>query len=322
MSDDAYDDGPLSGVDLAAVQRDSDLLDALAARAVPQGVDLDDSVLSMLAALVDEVDEGLREQLQPPQVETPFIPVQGGGRVMAFPVAGSAEPGHRRQVARTVAAAAVAAVALSISGVAAAVTGDPFTPYKNVYHAVSGKHGPLPAKASSIAKFHHGLAGVRADIAHGNLAGAQQSIDDARASLAGLSERDRAKAEKQIAALEDALARKAAGGDPTHPATGNDKPKHDPGTNGNGQGGTQGGGTSDPPGNGSGGHPSTGASPPGSAADGTGTGTGKVKATASSSTPPKSNKATAKGRVKQPAKRAGTGDEAGPSAAEGGSAPR
>lgn len=141
-------------LDLVAVQRDAMLIDALAQRAWSDDSDLHpaaDPVVGLLAALVADVDEGVHEMAGPDVVvfiPEQFIPEHGGraarpGRVLALPLA--PPPVGRRHVARAVAAMVVTAALLSVSGVAAAVSGDPLTPYKRVIDVVrSGYHEVAP----------------------------------------------------------------------------------------------------------------------------------------------------------------------------------
>ncbi len=187
--------------DLAAVDSDDRLLDALGARTTV--LDTTDPALSLLAALADDVDEGLL------------------GLVVSQRSASQGRRPRRRRAARGAVAAAIAVGALSVSGVAAAVSGDPLTPYKKVFEAVSGRHGDLPVSASPVARVHHRLAGVRADIAHGNLAAARQSIADAREMLqhdsGGMSAAARDRLERQLTALEEAVQGRQVGGHPSLP---------------------------------------------------------------------------------------------------------
>jgi hypothetical protein len=98
---------------------------------------------------------------------------------------------------------------LSVSGVAAAVTGDPLSPYKGIVSAVRGGND-LPSHAARVATMNHKLAGTRAQIAHGDLAGAQAALAGLRLDLASMSDltsAERSAIEARIAALEAALGR-------------------------------------------------------------------------------------------------------------------
>ena len=145
-------------LDLLAVRRDAALLDALARRARPTGIETEldaemDPVVGLLAALAAEVDEGLLDVAGPETA--PLIPEQGGrharpGTVSPLPLA--PPQAGRRHVARAVAAMVVTAAVLSISGVAAAVTGDPLTPYKRVIDVVRGGYDEVITKGLAAPK--------------------------------------------------------------------------------------------------------------------------------------------------------------------------
>jgi hypothetical protein len=180
---------------LAAVARDDELLDLLGARgAAPD----DDQVAAMLAALVRDVDDGLADLLADDAENR---------RPALASVAGSGAA--RAHGLRLGAAVTVVALGLSVSGVAAAVTGDPLAPYKGIVSAVTGDPGPSP-NAARIAHLNAGLRGTRAKIAHGDLAGAQADLDRLKERLAGVSDLtagERATIEARIAAIEKALAK-------------------------------------------------------------------------------------------------------------------
>jgi hypothetical protein len=159
-------------LDLVAVQRDSALLDALARRT---RTDDGDPVVGLLAALVADVDDGLLAVAGPDAAPlTALIPEQGGhrrrpGTVSSLPLA--LPPVGRRHVARAVAAMVVTAAVLSVSGVAAAVSGDPLTPYKRVIDVVRAGYDdvvpkglvvPQPAVAPPKAKPATVVAATRA----------------------------------------------------------------------------------------------------------------------------------------------------------------
>jgi hypothetical protein len=118
---------------------------------------------------------------------------------------------------RATTVAVVLGATLSVSGVAAAVTGDPLSPYKGIVSAVTGGSAgnhhdpePLPSHAARVAAMNHKLVGTRAQIAHGDLAGAQATLAGLRldlASMTGLTTGERGAIEARIAALEAALAR-------------------------------------------------------------------------------------------------------------------
>jgi hypothetical protein len=157
-------------LDLVAVQRDAVLLDALSTRT---RIDDADPVVGLLGALVAEVDDGLLAVAGPeaPPVRQ-LIPEQGGAHrrhaaVYTLPVAPLSS--GRRHFARAMAAVVVTAAVLSVSGVAAAVSGDPLTPYKRVIDVVRGGYNevvpkglvaPKPVVAPSVTS--HGVTAAKA----------------------------------------------------------------------------------------------------------------------------------------------------------------
>jgi hypothetical protein len=191
------------GVDLAEVARDAELLDQLAIRtAVQDG----DAVSAMLAAFAAEVDEGLAALLDDGHGEDK----RADTGLVAVPDA----PPRRGHGLRATTVAVVLGATLSISGVAAAVTGDPLSPYKGIVSAVTGgndhQHHNLPSHAARVATMNHKLVGTRAQIAHGDLAGAEATLAGLRldlASMTDLTTGERSSIEARIAALEAAIGR-------------------------------------------------------------------------------------------------------------------
>ena len=120
--------GPRSELDLLAVQRDDEALDELARR--QPRAPMDEDVLFLLAALTTDVDEGLKELLAKPM----RMPLRSAATGEIPKLTDAA----RRQTARTVTGALIVAGLVSVSGVSAAVTGDPFTPYRSVISSVTG----------------------------------------------------------------------------------------------------------------------------------------------------------------------------------------
>ena len=192
--------GP-GGVDLAAGSRDDQLLDLLAARAgVPADASHDPAVV-MLAALAEDVDDGLAELL-----------AEAAERESAAAELSELSGVRRGRGLRVTSMALVVGATLSVSGVAAAVTGDPLAPYKGLVSVVAGED-QLPEQAARVAALNHALRGTRAQIAHGDLAAAHTRLDALKArlsSMTGLSHGERAALEARIAALEAALARAEA----------------------------------------------------------------------------------------------------------------
>jgi hypothetical protein len=198
--------GSGGGVNLVEVARDAELLDQLAARAVV----LDgDAVSAMLASFAAEVDEGLAVLLE--EVE-PTGRAADRGLVAVPDVLAGRRRGHGL---RATTIAVVLGATLSVSGVAAAVTGDPLSPYKGIVSAVHGggndhQQDNLPAHAARVATMNHKLAGTRAQIAHGDLAGAEATLAGLRLDLASMTDLttvERSAIEARIAALEAAIGR-------------------------------------------------------------------------------------------------------------------
>jgi hypothetical protein len=195
--------GGSGGVDLVEVARDADLLDQLAGR---DAILDDDAVSAMLAAFAAEVDDGLAALLD--DVEpADWRPVDRA--LVAVP---DALAGPRRgRGLRATTIAVVLGATLSVSGVAAAVTGDPLSPYKGIVSAVQGgNHDELPSHAARVAKMNHKLVGTRAQIAHGDVAGAQATLAGLRQDLAAMTDLTPGELhaiEARIAALEAALGR-------------------------------------------------------------------------------------------------------------------
>ena len=199
--------GSGGGLDLVEVARDAELLDQLAARTAPQD---GDTVSAMLAAFAAEVDDGLVALLDDVEPADRRPAARPADRVLAAVADVPAAPrgGHGLRAATI---AVVLGATLSVSGVAAAVTGDPFAAYKGIVSAVNGgNHHELPPQAARVAKMNHSLVGTRAQIAHGDLAGAQATLAALRldlASMTDLTTGQRNAIEARIATLEAALGR-------------------------------------------------------------------------------------------------------------------
>ena len=127
--------GPRSELDLLAVQRDDEALDELARR--QDRGPMTEDVLFLLAALATDVDDGLKELLSTPM----RMPLRSAATGEIPSLAAAA----RRRTARTVTGALIVAGLVSVSGVSAAVTGDPFTPYRSVISVVAGDDKRAPA---------------------------------------------------------------------------------------------------------------------------------------------------------------------------------
>jgi hypothetical protein len=225
---------PAEFPDSLALARDELLLDALSLRREPQGASGEEEIGRLLAAFAAEIDEGIDEVISAGLSADVLDGAARGTDETAEPDSNVVRlPVGRRGMVRGLAAGLVVAGVVSVSGVAAAVTGDPFAPYKRVIAAVSG-HGSN-ASPATVAQLNRSLTGVRAAIARGDLDSAQSSLDEMNGQLDGLSGHDRLVMEKRIAALEaslDAATGKAKGKDgstgagASQPST---RATHDPG---------------------------------------------------------------------------------------------
>ena len=201
--------GSGGGVNLVEVARDAELLDQLASRAaVVDG----DAVSAMLASFAAEVDEGLLALLDDvePTGRAGHGPADRGLVAVPDVVAGR----RRGHGLRATTIAVVLGATLSVSGVAAAMTGDPFSPYKGIVSAVHGgddhQHHNLPSHAARVATMNHKLVGTRAQIARGDLAGAEATLAGLRLDLATMTDLttgERGAIAARIAALEAAIGR-------------------------------------------------------------------------------------------------------------------
>lgn len=111
-------------VDAVAVRRDDILLDLLGARMVPIPAD---PAAALLRALTDDVDEVL---VHPPVAQDDTTRFRRG------------------RGARGTAITVVVATTLSVSGVAAAVTGDPLSPYRAVLSLGQDDDPPAPRRGA------------------------------------------------------------------------------------------------------------------------------------------------------------------------------
>jgi hypothetical protein len=169
--------------DLVAVQRDAALLDALAERAwVADPLTDHDPVAGLLAALAADVDEGLSDVARPAAIPAQRHRENRRATVLTLPVA--LPPVGRRHAVRAAAAMIVSAALLSVSGVAAAVSGDPMTPYERVVDVVRiSYHEVLPRKV--VAPKPTGTPAAATVVA----ARAEQAAEQARSALGGRASR-------------------------------------------------------------------------------------------------------------------------------------
>ena len=197
------------GVDLAAVARDAELMDRLAVRA-PLAVD--DDVARLLGSLAAEVDDGLDALLA--ELEAPLLEQDDSTPAFGTPTR------RRAHGLRATTVAIVVGATLSVSGVAAAVTGDPLAPYKGIVRAVTNAGAPSP-HASTTAKLNHLANGTQAKISHGDLAGARADIAALQSAIGdpSISDHDRALLQIRLRNLMRSLAHAEAVGGPNPQAT-------------------------------------------------------------------------------------------------------
>ena len=222
-------------VDFLLVRRDDELLDAIAQR--EHGYDTlgelaGDPALSLLAAFATDVDDGLERLLaelepavgaEPVSPVVPVVPRQATRRAERRPLPSTAAPGRtvvapsatrparRAHLGRAGAAAAVAAAVISVSGVAAAVTGNPLAPMQKVAQTVQSVFGHGPNQhANDRAKLEASLHDVDALIRAGRYAEAQALLDQLTGQVAALDAKQQNGLQKQLAALEARLDREVA----------------------------------------------------------------------------------------------------------------
>lgn len=209
-------------LDMRAVQRDEEIIEALAAR---RPVDAgDDIAVRVLAALVADVDEGLDIAPAPSAADAPAVEPAADDPVVEARRSG-ARAGRRRLGRRGIVALTVSGVFVSVSGVATAVTGavttgDPLTPFKQVVSAVTGAdRQPSTAATAKAEKIEQKLREADEAIRRGDRATAERKLREAREALQGLpSPAAEATAEK-VKGLEKKLRGSASGTGPNTPGT-------------------------------------------------------------------------------------------------------
>jgi len=182
--------------DLLAVQEDALLLDLLSRRLDATGF-ADDPVAGLLQSLAEDVDADL-PSVAPHWHEDIRVAAVASTGLITGAVARSRS--SRRLPSAAVAAMTVTGLLFATGGVAAAVTGDPFSPLREVASAVwgdgstnqsdptadDGAPGPdpsksLPASASDKAELNRMLVGVSSAIARGDVDAAAQQLALAQA---------------------------------------------------------------------------------------------------------------------------------------------
>ncbi len=173
-------------IDVVAVRRDDELLDALGARGAVPDFAADDPIAGLLAALAAEVDENL----------APPVAFRGYQLV-------EYAPRRRRVGSRTVVALGVAGALLSASGVAAAVTGDPLAPIRPIGKAIGDLKSPSKVTPAQVDR---ALDGADAALGRGDNKTAREKLRKAREKAKKLTGPEGEAARRRLAQLEAALA--------------------------------------------------------------------------------------------------------------------
>jgi hypothetical protein len=172
--------------DFLAVQEDALLVDFVAAREDLSAF-ADDHVAQLLGAYAADVDEGLEllANAELPEAAASLTPARSGF--------------SPRRSTRFLVAATTAVVLVGTSGVAAAVTGDPLSPFRSVVKVVTGGgHTPaadpgregndLPDPAATEAEVALSLNAVKQALKDGDVEKAQRLLDDVRTDVNGDAE--------------------------------------------------------------------------------------------------------------------------------------
>jgi len=222
--------------DFLAVQEDALLVDILATREDLSAF-ADDHIAQVLGSYAADVDEGLELLVNAQLPEAP----------RGLPQHQSAASSRRS--ARFLVAATTAVVLVGTSGVAAAVTGDPLSPFRSVVKAVSGGgqtpsadpgriSEELPDPASTKAEVALTLNEVKQALKDGDVEKAQRLLDELAADTQGGVELSPG-LEARIDKMQDEVDKSAdgqggqggqGGQDSDKPGQGDpqdDKPKHD-----------------------------------------------------------------------------------------------
>ena len=219
--------------DFLAVQEDALLVDILATREDLSAF-ADDHIAQVLGSYAADVDEGLELLVN---AQLPEAPRQLSQHQSAA---------SSRRSARFLVAATTAVVLVGTSGVAAAVTGDPLSPFRSVVKAVSGGgqtpsadpgriSEELPDPASTKAEVALTLNDVKEALRDGDVEKAQRLLDELAADMQGGVELSPG-LEARIDKMQDEVDKSAngqggqGGQDSEKPGQGvpqDDKPKHD-----------------------------------------------------------------------------------------------
>ncbi len=185
-------------LDMGAVQRDEEIIEALAAR---RPVQADDAAVRLLAALVADVDEEAVPAARTAPVLEPVARAVAERRRKAL---------RRRLGGRGIVALTVCGALVSVSGVAAAVTGavttgDPLKPFKKVMSVVGGEERK-PSTSASTDEIERKLREADEALHHGDRATAERKLREAREAVRDLPDpATEAGAKKKVESLEKKL---------------------------------------------------------------------------------------------------------------------
>ncbi len=196
--------------DLAEVLRDDALLDAIgSSRESGWAVLPEDDVTRLLAALHADASTYAANRTRPTDEPTPdaAVPVPSAA-TLARRRHARPRPGGRLapRSAAAISAAAVAGVVLSIGGVAAAVTGNPLSPFQAVVSGLAPSSSVSDGQRNITTVMPRELASVRTAIREGDLDRARRTLTDARSQVETLEPGpDRVVALDVIEVLEERL---------------------------------------------------------------------------------------------------------------------
>ncbi|MCX9190450.1 hypothetical protein C3Y87_03260 [Carbonactinospora thermoautotrophica] len=185
-------------LDMGAVQRDEEIIEALAAR---RPVKADYAAVRLLAALAADVDEEAAPAARTAPVLEPAARAVAERRRKAL---------RRRLSGRGIVALTVCGALVSVSGVATAVTGavttgDPLKPFKKVMSVVGGEERK-PSTSAPTDEIERKLREADEALHHGDRATAERKLREAREAVRDLPDpATEAGAKKKIESLERKL---------------------------------------------------------------------------------------------------------------------
>jgi len=196
-------------IDVRDVGRDDSLLDSLGQRR-HLGV-TDDPAARLLAALAADVDEEtVARRLRAGRLSSLPLP---GDRGHPRLLAAAVQRHGLRHASRSALVAVVAVGVLSISGVAAAMTGDALAPLKAVVSSVTGvdlPRGGDPGAASGAVE--RDLAGAEAALSHGDTTRARKMLVQAKQRLPTVPTDEKADLISRLNRIEQRINQREEGG--------------------------------------------------------------------------------------------------------------